>query len=85
MKRCEIIKKHILDVAENGNYGIMSPPMNAQTAINELCNFFLGEDYYTININNEQANTEIVHDIEQMYKGNRKYYKKLKKKYKNKI
>lgn len=85
MKRYEIIRKHILDIARDGNYGIMSPTMNAQTAINELCNFFLGEDYYAISINNEQVNTEIVHDIEQMYKGNKKYYRKLKKKYRNKI
>ena len=49
-------------------YGIFPPPMNAQVAVNELCRFFLGEDYWTIVNNTEQANTEIVFDIECKYK-----------------
>ena len=51
-----------------GEYGIFPPPMNAQVAVNELCRFFLGEDYWTIVNNNEQANTEIVFEIECKYK-----------------
>ena len=64
----EDIANRILNLAEPGDYGIFPPPMNAQVAVNELCRFFLGEDYWTIVNNNEQANTEIVFEIECKYK-----------------
>ncbi len=39
--------------------------MKAQTAINELCRYFLGENWYAVNpTNTEQINTEIVYEIE---------------------
>ena len=62
------IAKRILSLAESGDYGIFPPPMKAQVAVNELCRFFLGEDYWTTVNSNEQANTEIVFEIECKYK-----------------
>ena len=64
----EDIANRILSLAEPGDYGIFPPPMKAQVAVNELCRFFLGEDYWTIVNNNEQTNTEIVFEIETKYK-----------------
>lgn len=64
----EEIAERILKLAKPGDYGIFPPPMEAQVAVNELCRFFLGEDYWTIVNTNEQANTEIVYEIECNYK-----------------
>jgi hypothetical protein len=58
------------------SYGVFSPPMDAQTAVNFLQRYLLGEDWYTINLNAEQANTEIVHEI--LYKYSKKYRKEWK-------
>ena len=59
----------ILKLTDGKDYGIFSPPMNAQVAVNELCCFFLGDDWYSPNpISNEQINTEIVYEIERKYK-----------------
>lgn len=62
------IADRTLKLTEPGEYGIFPPPMKAQIAVDELCRFFLGEDYWTIVSNNEQANTEIVFEIECRYK-----------------
>ena len=63
------IKKRILSLCKSGDYGIMPPPMDAQTALNEICNHLLGEDWYvTTPISQEQVNTEIVYAIERKYK-----------------
>lgn len=62
------IADRTLKLTEPGEYGIFPPPMKAQVAVDELCRFFLGEDYWTIVNNNEQANTEIVFEIECRYK-----------------
>ena len=45
--------------------------MQAQDAVNELCNYFLGEDWYDDSgaLNVEQVNTNIVAAIEQKYNG----------------
>lgn len=64
-----------LDRSEN--YGVFSPPMDAQMAVDFLQQYLLGEDWYTININTQQANSEIVHEI--LYKHSRKYRKEYKK------
>lgn len=66
----EDIARRLLNLTNSypGEYGIFPPPMNAQVAVNELCRFFLGEDYWTIVNNTEQANTEIVFEIETKYK-----------------
>ena len=62
------IKERILKLAEPGDYGIFPPPMDAQVALNELCRFFLGDDWCTITMSNKQVNTEIVYEIESKYK-----------------
>ena len=62
-------EKYILSLCEKGDYGIFAPPMKAQTAVNELCRYFLGNDWYTCCTNPEQVNTEIVVEIERRYKG----------------
>lgn len=43
--------------------------MDAQVAMNELCRYLLGEDWYIADpVNNIQANLIIVDEIESMYK-----------------
>lgn len=65
------VRKRVLEFTKNKNfdYGIMQPPMDAQTAIHELARHLLGSDYYIVNpVNSEQANTQIVYDIEMKYR-----------------
>ena len=58
-------KNRVLDLAENVDCGILSPPMEAQTAFNEIKRFVLGEDFYiTSAVPAKQANTEILYYIE---------------------
>ncbi len=65
----EDIANRILSLAEPGDYGIFPPPMDAQVALNELCRFFLGDDWYCVlPIHAGQVNTEIVYEIESKYK-----------------
>lgn len=65
----EEITKRILSLCKDGNYGLCAPPMDAQVALNELCRFFLGEDWYTVMpVHQEQVNTEIVYEIESRYR-----------------
>ena len=59
----------ILDLCKDVDCGILSPPMDAQVALNELCRYFLGENWCVVNsISQEQINTEIVYEIELNYK-----------------
>ena len=44
--RNKLDKKYLLDICEHGDYGILAPPMKAQVAVNELCRYFLGDDWY---------------------------------------
>jgi len=49
--------------------------MKAQVALDELCRYFLGEDWYTtMPESQEQVNTEIVYEIERKYKGNKRWF-----------
>ena len=58
--------------------GIISPPLDAQLAIDFLQKYLLGEDWYVINpMNTEQANTEVVHEI--LYKYSKRYRKEYKR------
>ena len=60
-------------------YGLCPPPMEAQTAIDILCCYLLGEDWYTpLPLGAPQVNTEIVVDILNRYS---KKFNKEKKKY----
>lgn len=64
---------HILSLTDGKDYGLCSPPMKAQVAVDELCRYFLGEDWYvSISMSPEQVNTNIVAEIEKKYKGCRK-------------
>lgn len=55
----------IIKLTDGNDYGIFSPPMEAQTAVDELCRFILGDDWYSPNpLCAEQINTEIVYEIE---------------------
>ena len=43
--------------------------MSCQTALNELCDYFLGEDWYvTDSLSNMQVNPIIVYEIERKYR-----------------
>ena len=47
---------------------ILAPPMDAQTAVNFLCDYLLGEDFVIMYpASNDQANTEIVCEILHKY------------------
>jgi len=71
-ERKKKISEHILSLCEEGDYGICPPPLDAQTAVNELCRHFLGENYYVaMPISVRQCNAEIVYRIECEYKGYR--------------
>lgn len=55
----------IIKLTDGKDYGIFPPPMKAQTAVDELCRFILGDDWYSVNpLGAEQINTEIVYTIE---------------------
>ena len=63
------LAERIWQLTDKQDYGIFSPCMEAQVAITELCNFFLGEDWYsTGGISPQQVNTEIVYEIERKFK-----------------
>lgn len=70
-KRKRFDREHILSLCEKGDFGILAPPMKAQTAVDELCHYFLGDDWYDMSgaTHPEQVNTEIVAEIERRYKG----------------
>jgi hypothetical protein len=64
------LKEHILSLTDGKDYGLCSPPMEAQVAMKELCRYFLGENWYVVMpLSQEQINTEIVYEIERRYKG----------------
>lgn len=56
----------------------MFPPcLDPQTAVNFLCEYLMGEDYYIVNpLCTAQANCEIVDDI--LFKYSKKYRKERK-------
>ena len=80
--RNKLDKKHLLDICEHGDYGILASPMKAQVAVNELCRYFLGDDWYDSSgaTHPEQVNTAIVYEIEMRYKGAKIKRTKKKKK-----
>ena len=65
----EEMRNRILKLCKDGDYGLCAPPMDAQTTVNELAKYILGEDWYTVMpYHNEQINTEIVYAIESKLK-----------------
>lgn len=73
----------ITDFLESSaDYGIFCPPMEAQTAVDFLQRYLLGENWYTVNpISQKQINTEIVHEILLKYS---KEYRKERRKWRKK-
>lgn len=68
------IRDRILKLCEDGDYGIISPPLKAQVALNELYEYLLGEDYYmyiTVPMSQEQINAILVYAIECKYKNSK--------------
>ena len=73
----EDIINRIFSLAKEGDYGMLPPPMDAQVALDELCRFFLGDDWYCVlPIHTGQVNTEIVYEIEKKYKNRTKVNRK---------
>ena len=66
-------RERILNLCEPGDFGILAPPMKAQVALNELCSYLLGDDWYDTSgaTHPEQVNTAIVCAIEQQFQGAR--------------
>lgn len=59
----------MLTKGDKVDYGICPPPMDAQAAVNELARYLLGDEWYiSFPLSQEQANTEIVYEIERLYK-----------------
>lgn len=46
---------------------ILPPPTQAQEGLDILIKHFLGDNWYCISTNNEQANTEAIYEILQKY------------------
>lgn len=66
---CQERAVRILALCKDVDCGLLAPPMDAQIALNELCRYFLGENWYVANfIGQKQLNTEIVFEIESRYK-----------------
>jgi hypothetical protein len=73
-KGFEAIKNNICDTS----YGLCPAPMDAQTAVNILCNYLLGDDWYFAgSASVEQGNAMVVELILD------KYSKQFKKDWKN--
>lgn len=69
--RMKFDPERIKNLCKPGDYGIFNPPMDAQVALDELCHYLLGPDWYDSSgcTNREQINTEIVCQIEKRYTG----------------
>lgn len=81
--RFQVIGTRVYDISEPWHENdVMPPPIEAQAALDELVRYFLGKDYYiTSPVNAKQANSELIYTIMINYRGNKKYYKELEKKY----
>ena len=61
--------ERILKLCEDVDCGMLNKPMKPQVALNELCRYLLGEDWYVADpLSQEQVNTQIVYEIETRYK-----------------
>ena len=70
--RKKIDHKHLIeDVAHFSRETGLSPTLTAQEALNELCHYFLGDDWFepTGQTHPEVVNFSIVEEIETRYKG----------------
>lgn len=73
------IRERLLQICDLGvlnfethEYDLHPPTMTAQAALHELCRYLLGDNFYIESpMNQEQANLEIVYEIERKYKKKR--------------
>lgn len=72
--RNKLDMNHILSICETDNEGCIIPFMKAQVAVDELCRYFLGDNWYDDSgaTHPEQVNARIVCEIEKRYKGHKK-------------
>lgn len=62
-------EKRILKLTNIKNDPDVAPYIEPQVALNELCRFFLGEDWYVTDpLSTKQVNYWIVYDIERKFK-----------------
>ena len=53
----------------DGTCNYSEDTMSSQTALNELCDYFLGKDWYVVDsLSNMQVNAIIVYEIERKYR-----------------
>ena len=61
-------KQTLFEIFENSDYGLFPAPMSAQFAINILCDYLLGDDFYIADpVSQEQANTLVIFNILKHY------------------
>lgn len=61
--------KRLRALCKDVDCGFFNPPMDAQVALIEICNYLLGENWYVVDpVSQEQVNTQIVYEIEKRYK-----------------
>lgn len=62
-------REHILSICDKEEGTVLS--LKSQVAVNELCDYFLGDDWYDDSgvLDPEQVNLRIVCEIEKRYKG----------------
>ena len=66
------IAERILKLTNCKDYDICPPPTDPQVAFNELTRYLLGEDFYVdMPLCSTQCNTEILCEIEYVYKNRR--------------
>lgn len=72
-KRKKFDFDHLWNICDSEGWDgcMLSPPMDAQVALHELCHYFLGDNWYDESGATlpEQVNTNIVCEIEKYYKG----------------
>lgn len=62
-------EKRLLKLTNIKNDPNVAPYIEPQVALNELCRFFLGEDWYVTDpLSTKQVNYWIVYDIERKFK-----------------
>ena len=64
------IRDRIRTLCKNDNLcNYSEDTMSGQTALNELCDYFLGKDWYVVDsLSNMQVNPIIVYEIERKYR-----------------
>ena len=75
-------KEKFIEILRDNTYGIFPAPTSAELALEVICDYLLGEDWYVnMAISQEQVNTCIVDNILRKY--SREYKKDLKKAQRN--